>query len=63
MVTFEPSGDGQTVCGTVPIINDTLGNEPDELFSVRITGVSDSKIMIGPDDEACVSIIDDDCMY
>ena len=62
-MTFEPSGDGQMVCGAVPIINDTLGNEPAELFSVRITGVSDSNIMIGPDNEACVSIIDDDGMY
>ena len=63
MVTFQPSGSGQRVCGTVPIINDTLGNEPAELFSVRITGVSDSNIVIGPNNEACVSIIDDDGMY
>ena len=63
MVTFQPSGSGQRVCGTVPIINDQIGNEPDELFSVTITSVSDPNIMIGPSAEACVSIIDDDGMY
>ena len=58
-LTFEPSGDGQTVCGNVPIIDDNLGLEPNELFSVRITSVSATNVMIG-DDESCVEIIDDD---
>ena len=62
MLTFEPSGGGQRVCGTVPIINDQLGNEPDELFSVTITSISNPNIMIGPDVETCVSIIDADGM-
>ena len=66
MLPFEPSGDGQTVCGRVPIIDDNLGLEPNELFSVRITSVSGANVMIGDQDESCVEIIDDDgksCIY
>ena len=59
MLTFEPSSDGQRRCGQVPIIDDLL-DEPNELFSVRITGVSNSNVMIGMNNEACVTIIDDD---
>ena len=59
MLTFEPSGDGQTVCGNVPIIDDNLGLEPNELFSVRITSASGANVMIG-DDESFVEIIDND---
>ena len=60
-LTFEPSGDGQTVCGNVPVIDDNLGLEPNEMFSVRITmsSVSETNVMIG-DDELCVEIIDND---
>ena len=60
MLTFEPSDDGQTRCGTVPIIDDNLGLEPNELFSVRITSVSGSNAVIGPDAETCVEITDND---
>lgn len=64
MVTFEPSSSGQSmVCGNVSIINDNLGNERDELFSVTITSVSSTKVMIGPNQESCVTIIDDDSEY
>ena len=59
MLTFEPSTDGQRVCGKVPIIDDLL-DEPNELFSVRITSVSNPNIMIGMNAESCVTIIDDD---
>ena len=61
MLTFEPSSDGQRVCGNVPIIDD-LFDEPNELFSVRITRVSSPSIMIGSNSESCVTIIDDDGM-
>ena len=60
MLPFEPSGDGQTVCGNVPIIDDDLGNEPNELFSVTITSVSDGSIAIGQESETCVTIEDND---
>ena len=60
MVTFEASADGQTVCGRVPISDDSLGNEPNELFSVRITSVSDPAIAIGSEAESCVEIVDND---
>ena len=60
MVTFDPSGSGQMVCGNVPIIDDDLGNEGDELFSVTIISVSSDKVMIGPNQESCVTILDDD---
>ena len=59
-VVFEPSADGQTVCGAVPIHDDSLGNELNELFSVTITSVSNPEIMIGPNAESCVTIIDND---
>ena len=58
-LTFEPSPDGQLRCDKVSIINDRL-DERNELFSVRITNVSSPDIMIGPSDESCVTIIDDD---
>ena len=59
MITFEPSSDGQRVCGPVPIIDDLL-DEANELFSVRITSVSNPNIMVSMNDETCVTIIDDD---
>ena len=59
MLTFEPSSDGQRVCGNVPIIDDLL-DEPNELFIVRITSVSNPNVMIGMNDETCITIIDDD---
>jgi hypothetical protein len=59
MITFEPSSDGQRVCGIVPIIDDLL-DEANELFSVRITSVSNPGIMVGTNAETCVTIIDDD---
>ena len=62
MVTFEPSFDGQILYGKVPIINDLL-SEPDELFSVLITNVSNPSVMIGMNAETCVTIIDDDGTY
>ena len=63
MLTFEPSGESQIVCGNVSIINDLLGNEPNELFSVTITEVSGGTIGIGAEAESCVEIIDDDSKY
>ena len=62
-LTFELSNDGQMLCGNVSIINDNLGNEGDELFSVVITSVSSNKVSIGPNSESCVTIVDDDSEY
>ena len=59
MITFEPSSDGQRVCGLVLIIDDLL-DEVNEQFSVRITSVSNPSIMVGMNAETCVTIIDDD---
>ena len=62
MLTFMPSDNRQSVCTTVPITDDNL-DEPNELFSVRIIDVSpDNSIMVGPNSESCVTIIDDDGM-
>lgn len=61
-LTFMPLPDGQSVCGKVPIIDDKIANEGTEPFSVRITGVSNSRLRIGPNAETCVNIIDDDGM-
>ena len=61
MLTFEPSDNEQTRCGSVPIIDDNLGLEPNELFSVRITSVTGSSAIIG-DGETCVEITDNDGM-
>ena len=61
MLTFVPSSDRQRVCGNVSINDDRL-DEPNEQFSVRITQVSSSSVMIGPNSESCVTIIDDDGM-
>ena len=63
MVVFEPSADGQTVCGNVTIHDDLLGNEPNELFSVTITSVSIPGVRIGQNDETCVTIVDNDSKY
>ena len=63
MLTFEPSGSGQTVCGNVSIIDDLLANEQNELFSVRITAVTGGGVVIGAGDESCVEIVDNDGKY
>ena len=55
-LTFEPSDEGQVeMCAAVQIINDLLGNEPDEEFSVRLVNVTSAGSA-----EACVVIVDDD---
>lgn len=58
--TFEPNeGDAQEICSTVDvIIDDRLGNEPFEDFSVRLVDVETDG-----NDEACIRIIDDDSKY
>ena len=61
MLTFEPSDNEQTSCGSVPIIDDNLGLEPNELFSVRITSVTGSSAIVGGG-ETCVEITDNDGM-
>ena len=59
MLTFQPSDEASQIrCGTVSIIDDIIGNEPPEEFSVTLTSASPDG-MFG-DDESCVTIIDDD---
>ena len=59
MLTFMPSDEGtQTMCFNVSIIDDFLGNEPDEEFSVTISDTVPAG-SVG-DVEACVIIIDND---
>ena len=64
MLTFMPSDDRQSVCTTVLLTDDNV-DEPNELFSVRIIGTRispENSIMVGPNSESCVTIIDDDGM-
>ena len=60
-VTFTPSDEGTTrsLCGSVPIINDMIGNEPDEEFSVTLVSTMPPGGSFG-DRESCITIIDDD---
>ena len=61
MVTFEPNdSDMGRQCATVPITDDTLGNEPNELFSVTFTSANPAGSFPPDGSEACVTIIDDD---
>ena len=59
-MTFRPSDDGSTqeLCGYVPIIDDYIGNEPDEEFSVTL--VSASPYGDFGDSESCITITDND---
>ena len=59
MLTFMPSSEPGRVCGKVPLKDDRL-DEPNEMFSVTITEVTGSGVMVGPSSESCVTIIDDD---
>ena len=59
MLTFMPSDEGtQMMCFNVLIVDDFLGNEPDEGFSVTISNAVPAG-SVG-DVEACVTIIDND---
>ena len=61
MLTFEPSDEGTTqrMCGDVPILDDMIGNEPDEEFSVTLVSTDPSGARFG-DRESCITIMDDD---
>lgn len=60
---FMSSDEGQNVlCADVPILNDRLGNEPVEAFSVSIINFSPEG-RSGSSRESCVFIIDDDGKY
>ena len=60
MLTFMPSDEGtQTMCFNVSIIDDLLGNEPDEEFSVTISDTVPAG-SVGANAEACITIIDND---
>ena len=60
-MTFTPSDEGTTqrLCSSVPIINDTIGNEPNEEFSVILESTMPPGGSFG-DKESCITIIDDD---
>ena len=64
MVTFMPSDLGtiQRLCGNVPIIDDTVANEPNEEFSVTLVSTDPSGARFG-DKESCITIIDNDGEY
>ena len=58
MFTFEPSDDIPLCkCANVTIIDDSLGNEPDEQFSVSFVSIEPLG-MFDPTSEACVTITD-----
>ena len=56
MLTFAPSD--ETDCTNITIINDIIGNEPAEEFSVTLT--SSSPVGTFGENTTCVTIIDDD---
>ena len=59
---FTSSDEGTTTrCANVPIIDDQLGNEPVEPFSISFVSFSPAGLE-GPDRETCVFIEDDDRM-
>ena len=63
ILQFMPTDEGTTTrCANVPIIDDQLGNEPVEAFSVSFVSFSPAG-QEGPDRETCVFIVDDDGMY
>ena len=60
MVTFMPSNPvKQEFCGFVPIIDDMIGNEPNEELSVTLISSDPPGAKFG-DRESCITIIDDD---
>ena len=66
MLTFMPSDEGtQRMCFNVSIIDDLLGNEPDEEFSVIISSIIPAGRVAGDinNTEACITIIDNDSEY
>ena len=63
MLEFTPTDEGMTtLCANVSIIDDQLGNEPVESFSVSFVSFSPAG-QEGPNRETCVFIEDDDGMY
>ena len=47
------------MCGSVPIIDDTIVGEPDEEFSVTLVSSDPPGARFG-DRESCITITDDD---
>ena len=60
--TFEASDSGARQCVNIPIINDVLTNELDQLFLVTFNNLPDTEagVLVGPIAQACVTILDDD---
>ena len=57
--SFKPSGSNpQKFCGFVRIIDDMIGNEQDESFSVTL--ISANPPANFGDKESCINIIDDE---
>ena len=57
MLTFTPSGNAR-LCSRIRIIDDNVGSEPNEEFSVKL--ISASPLGTIGEDTSCVTIIDDD---
>ena len=62
-LTFMPNDTftTQRMCRNITIIDDMIGNEPDEEFSVRLASSNPEANLDGQ--ESCVTIIDDDGEY
>lgn len=62
-MTFEPtvgSETGDILCGFVPIIDDMIVGEPDELFSVRLVSANPVGTFADDASESCITILDND---
>ena len=51
----------QRICHNITVIDDMIGNEPNEEFSVRLNSSNPEANLDGQ--ESCVTIIDDDGEY
>ena len=63
LIFTSPDEGSVTRCALVPILDDNLGNEPVEPFSVTIVDISPAGSgQVGSSSETCVFIVDDDGM-
>lgn len=59
MFTFIPSDeDPQPLCTSIPIIDDSVANEPVEEFSMTLVSAVPAGVFI--QDTSCISIVDND---
>ena len=55
-----PSENPQRLCGSVPITDDMIGNEPDEEFVVSLVSTDPPGVAKFGNRDSCITIIDDD---